>query len=537
MIIDQENELVRIAVQGRLDEEKTARERNKLGQFATPSALAVEMLDYARALLPPQLDIRFLDPALGTGAFFSALQCAFHRQNIIRATGYEIDPHFASAAMEIWRDTLLEIRVSDFTLADPPRFKDDKANLIICNPPYVRHHHLDSIQKRRLQLLAEQATAIKLNGLAGLYCYFLLLSHAWLDELGIAGWLIPSEFMDVNYGRPIKDYLLNRVTLLHIHRFDPGDVQFGDATVSSAIVWYKKENPPQRHDVKFTYGGRLLAPLNTAWVSTETLRYEPKWTNAPHSRRTNAYASDRLKLADLFTIKRGLATGSNGFFILSEKQIAQHGIPAEFLVPILPKPQYLRANEIEVDVQGEPLLDRKLFLLTCNLPENQVQAQYPALWNYLQRGVNSGINEKYLCKHRTPWYSQEDRPASLFLCTYMGRRGKSNKKPFRFILNHSNATAANVYLMLYPKRTLEVALRQNPGLARLILHELNNAPLEAMINEGRVYGGGLYKIEPKELGNVPAGSLGALLPDITKSDKQLRLFDSSDEQYQTRQEH
>ena len=138
MIIDQENELVRIAVQGRLDEEKTARERNKLGQFATPSALAVEMLDYARALLPPQLDIRFLDPALGTGAFFSALQCAFHRQNIIRAIGYEIDPHFASAAMEIWRDTLLEIRVSDFTLADPPRFKDDKANLIICNPPYVR---------------------------------------------------------------------------------------------------------------------------------------------------------------------------------------------------------------------------------------------------------------------------------------------------------------------------------------------------------------------------------------------------------------
>jgi hypothetical protein len=41
--------------------------------------------------------------------------------------------------------------------------------------------------------------------------------------------LIPSEFMDVNYGAAVKRYLLNKVTLLHIHRFDPHDVQFGDA--------------------------------------------------------------------------------------------------------------------------------------------------------------------------------------------------------------------------------------------------------------------------------------------------------------------
>ena len=51
---------------------------------------------------------------------------------------------------------------------------------------------------------------------------------------GLAAWLIPSEFMDVNYGRAIKEYLLNQVTLLRIHRFDPSDVQFNDALVSSA---------------------------------------------------------------------------------------------------------------------------------------------------------------------------------------------------------------------------------------------------------------------------------------------------------------
>lgn len=60
-----------------------------------------------------------------------------------------------------------------------------------------------------------------------------------MSEDGIAGWLIPSEFMDVNYGKALKAYLLREVTLLHIHRFEPNNVQFDDALVSSAVVWFK----------------------------------------------------------------------------------------------------------------------------------------------------------------------------------------------------------------------------------------------------------------------------------------------------------
>lgn len=63
-----------------------------------------------------------------------------------------------------------------------------------------------------------------------------------MAEGGVAGWLVPSEFMDVNYGKGVKYYLLSRVTLLHIHRFDPNDVQFADALVSSAVVWFRKGN-------------------------------------------------------------------------------------------------------------------------------------------------------------------------------------------------------------------------------------------------------------------------------------------------------
>jgi len=105
---------------------------------------------------------------------------------------------------------------------------------------------------------------MKLSGLAGLYGHFIGLSHAWLAPDAISCWLVPSEFMDVNYGLAIKWYLLDRVTLLHIHRFDPGDLQFADALVSSAIVCFRNTAPPADHSVIFTFGGTLAAPLPTS---------------------------------------------------------------------------------------------------------------------------------------------------------------------------------------------------------------------------------------------------------------------------------
>lgn len=138
-----------------------------------------------------------------------------------------------------------------------------------------------------------------------------------------------------------------------------------------------------------------------------------------------------------------------------------------------------------------------------------MKAKYPNLWNYLQLGVETGINNRYLCRHRSPWYSQENRPPSPFLCTYMGRQNTSRGKPFRFILNHSRATATNVYLMLYPKPALEKALSHKPERLKQVWQALNQISDETLMGEGRVYGGGLHKLEPKELGLaiVPSAAL------------------------------
>jgi len=218
----QEVETRRVALQAGLDAQKAAADRNRMGQFATPTNLAVDILGYAKAQLGKNENVRFIDPAIGTGSFYSALLGVFPKARISAAVGYEIDPHYGVPAADLWGETGLDIRLEDFTRVEASR-DYQKFNLLICNPPYVRHHHIRNGEKQRLKLRTQDACGIDINGLAGLYCYFLGLSHAWMCDGGLAGWLIPSEFMDVNYGNSVKRYLLDKVTLTHIHRFDPDD--------------------------------------------------------------------------------------------------------------------------------------------------------------------------------------------------------------------------------------------------------------------------------------------------------------------------
>ncbi len=505
----------RLVVQAILDGSKSQAERNKLGQYATPTSLARDMLQYARQLVPYTKKIKFLDPALGTGSFYSALQFVFSNEDIECATGFEIDVIYGEKARELWSNHNIDIRINDFTTSEPQT--GEKVNLVIANPPYVRHHHISLQEKRRLQEEVLKRTGIILSGLSGLHCYFLLLSHKWMQENCIAGWLIPTEFMDVKYGKQIREYLLENVTLLRVHRFDAHNTQFDDALVSSAIVWFRNSLPSKGHTVQFTYGGHLNTPASSQMISIDTLKNLPKWnfqTSSPNSKGTN-------RLTELFSVKRGIATGANDFFILNKTQVDDYNIPSNFLKPILPSPRYLNVTKVFGDNYGNPCIDEKLFLFSSNETEENIRRKFPAVWEYLRKGIEQGVKSKYLCSNRSPWYFQEQRDPTCFLCTYMGRGDKGS--PFRFILNYSNAIATNSYLMLYPKSWLTVLFDEEPKYLEVVWEELNKLTVSNMVSEGRLYGGGLHKIEPKELENVIIDKLIEKLPE-EKTPKTLFSF-------------
>src|ERR1017187_9006607 len=139
-------EQARVLLQRDLDSGRSSALRNRLGQFSTPTKLADDIVRESLRLTEPDAPIRFLDPAFGTGSFYSALLTATTRYSA--SAGFEIDDHYGNPSSEFWRASNLQLNIADFTKATPPPI-ENKFNLVICNPPYVRHHHISPHEKSR----------------------------------------------------------------------------------------------------------------------------------------------------------------------------------------------------------------------------------------------------------------------------------------------------------------------------------------------------------------------------------------------------
>ncbi len=343
------NEHRRQTIQAALDAMKPAAERNRLGQFATPNALAIEIARYVHSLADGRLrTIRFADPAVGTGSFYSAVLAVFGPERIESAVGVDLDSDFCAAAHDLWAKMGLDVVRGDFTRIVAGSGRPAAPNLILANPPYVRHHYLERAEKERLQALAHQMSGVKVNGLAGLYVYFLLLATAWMEDGGYAAWLVPSEFMDVNYGAALKRYFTDCVTLIRAIASIP-------PTFSLATPWCPRScscsarcGPCRDTPSNSPSGARFASRTRRDSIPLEQLRHSRKWTiypsHARNDRRTSS-GNGSVILGDFFRIQRGIATGSNKFFVLDRRDAKRRGFPKRYLRPILPSPRYAKDDD------------------------------------------------------------------------------------------------------------------------------------------------------------------------------------------------
>ena len=145
-------EIIRETAQLDLEDSIPKDERNVNGQYATPFALAKEIVTGTFQLCPQATAI--LEPACGTGSFISAIRSL---SNDVHIVGYEKDSRFASVAQSIWNDKYTKIFNDDFLSALP--HEHSKYDLIITNPPYSRHHHLSDKAKEKYK--AEHADDLK----------------------------------------------------------------------------------------------------------------------------------------------------------------------------------------------------------------------------------------------------------------------------------------------------------------------------------------------------------------------------------------
>lgn len=459
-----------------------------LGQYFTPDKLTNDIVSATRHFYKRDA-LSVLEPAFGEGAFYDALTKA--KVFFDEFYGIEIDNSLAlNRAIEN-----AHIDYADFTDKLPQKQYD----LILTNPPYTRHQLIPKNQKKRMASQIREELGITINQLSGLHSYFVLLADKWLKEDGIAVWLLPSEFLDVNYGKELKNYLTENVQLLQIHIYDTESSSlFKSATVSSCVVVYRKKKPKTSGNILFTYGHSMKMPDARKSVERKVLSPNLKWTKL-FTQSTDT-KKDNGKLSDYFFIKRGIATGYNDYFILSQEEIERRNLPYECFTPILVNQRDIDCRIMENDSNGLPITKKCKYVLNTDLSLTEISSKFPTLYEYLQYGEKLGVKQRYLVKKRRIWYKQEMRTPAPYYCTYIARN--ENGSFFNFILNKSNLIVTNNFLMLYPKPLLSSALEQGSITLNDVYTALLEIDAETFLRESRQYATGMSKLEPSELGNV-----------------------------------
>lgn len=477
--------------------------------YLTPPELAHDIVEYVVSKIGPDIGaVDFGDPAVGTGIFFSTLLNILTKDKINSAIGIDIDAKRVDETRKRWSHRGLEVQTGDYLHMN----KLSPRTLIVANPPYLRYQRIPTAYRQKLQERASVQVGMRISGQSSLYVYFLLLSHGWMKREAVAAWLIPSEFMETNYGAVVRKYLTEKVELIRIHRFKPDKIQFENVLVTSAVIVFRNCPPTPGQTVILSSGGNLLNPEHTEQVTLSELKNENKWKVPWIRRHTSSTLPPRI--GDLFTVHRGLATGANTFFIMERSVAAKRGIPEVALRPILPKARALETDVIEREKDGYPRVYPQLCLLDCGLSEEEIGKMYPSLLDYLKTAPEK-VMKSTLVRGRKLWYRQEQRQPSPFLCTYMGRSS------IYFLWNKSDAVASNTYLMLYPREALERLITKQPDTLRKVFSLLKEISSQDLFSNGRVYGGGLHKIEPKELLNVRFLSFPAWLEKVVQENPPL----------------
>jgi hypothetical protein len=430
-----------------------------------------------------------LDPGVGAGRLlFRAMKAGRHSPE--KMLGLDVDPLSLTMArlnVEL-RDpderTQLSLRRRDFltgSLAERP-------DAITCNPPYSRHHSIPPEQKEAIHAGFESRLGQRFNRLAGLHVLFLVRALEVARPGARIAFITPADWLDVGYGRSIKHFVLERAYVESIVLFDEGHLFFDGAMTSAAITFIRKE-PSDGRATRIVRLPRKLPPRQRVLAAVKgtsgalcpeevELAGEQRWGRLPRQ------ASEGTRLGDVARVRRGLATGCNRFFSLSEETRKRFGIDEADLRPAIVSPRLVSGTELTrsfldalPDDQPRWVLDRR---------DAEAKKGRSPIARYLRWGrKHLNADSGYLASNRKPWYALEKRGDCPILFSYMNRENP------RFIRNRAKAVPLNTFLIVEPKDGIdpdELCAALNSQFVR-----------DQLAHDRRNYGGGLWKLEPREV--------------------------------------
>ncbi len=459
--------------------------RKKYAQFFTPFNLAKFMVNW---VINNRKNLTILDPSFGLGIFARA---GYKIEKQLNFIGYDLDQNILNQAQILFKDSQTNFKLKlyhqDYLLSDLNHQYDG----IICNPPYLKFQDFPNNQEVLTKFYQE--TGQKLSGFTNIYPLFLIKSLLQLKENGRLAFLIPSEFLNANYGKEVKQFLMENKTLKYILIFDHHQNIFDQALTTSCILLCAKDNFQDQvtfinlknNDDLETLSQNLLNYPNIniqgKSINYEQLNCQIKWRTYYQEIAPDQYKK-LVSFSNYATVKRGIATGSNDYFIFNQTKQKKFDIPDQYLLPCLAK-----ANQIKTAIFTQDHFLESWNNNTNILILNVQEIKHKNVEIYLKLGETLGINEKYLTKHRKPWYKIENRhPAPILV-------GVFNRKRIKFIRNEANIRNLTAFHCIYPHRLIEDKI--NIFFAYL----LTDIAQEIFNYNCREYGGGLKKFEPNDL--------------------------------------
>jgi adenine-specific DNA-methyltransferase len=364
--------------------------------------------------------------------------------------------------------------------------------LFIGNPPYVRHHQIAPEWKQWLLATARER-GLKASGLAGLHVHFFLATaeHGRPGDYGT--FITSAEWMDVNYGRLVRELLLDGLGGQSLHVLEPSSAPFADATTTGAITCFKLGSAPTSLKVRRVENLNDLGRLGKGRaVSRQRLADANRWSVL--MRPTPKLPEGYIELGELCRVHRGAVTGANGVWVHRGGDI---DLPDSVLYPTVTKAKdlFLAGERLSL-----PQTLRHVIDLPADLDEFDADER-KQVERFLRAAKRRKAHEGYVAQNRKAWWRVGLRDPAPVLATYMARR------PPAFVRNDVAARHINIAHGLYPRVALDDATLD--GLAAHLRTAVN-------VSQGRTYAGGLTKFEPKEMERLPVPSLEILRHGVVR---------------------
>ena len=483
-------------------------ERRLLGAYYTPENLTSILARWALTGLHGNV----LDPSYGGCAFLTAAADVLEESGVpnagSRIFGVDIDKACTDHVKRHGSLIAENCITADFLQLSPDTLDGSPFGAIVGNPPFVRHHWIKNEQRESARAVGTR-TDVQIPATASLWAYFLLHSLDFLADGGRLAMLVPEAMLQTDYAAPLRRALASRfeaTLLVHIRQRLFANTDEAVVVVASsgfggsgnireeavedvdelASMLTPGNDPSGTHDRSLV--GRFLdrdtrASLEKVWSDDST-------------RRLSAVARVRI----------GIVTGANSYFIRSQEDLDALGIPDTAHQPIVARTRWLTGLEFTgSDHRAFVNRGARAFLIR---PPDREGAE--ALQRWIDEGIAEEIDQRHHCLRRSEWFRIDlpSPPGAFSTCTRVG-------SPL-LVINRAGYHCSNALH--------SVSLRQasTPMLRQMAVAFLTSPVALWSELHGRRYGGGILKLEPGALKQMPIPLIDGVEDTFDDVDELLR---------------